>query len=516
MEIYYDDGNATGYTVTTPNYTKQYVYTYDDSGRIVSYGSVKDGALNPDDCSYYHYDSKGQLVRADENVKDSRSNGTEIYEYDNRGNLNKINYCNYTSADLTANPYSHTEIDYSGENNVWTDAIETAWDYDFRFLYDENGNIIRFEDVNFNWTNGRQLSSIIYDDSEESLVSYTYDDNGIRTSRTFGDTTTYFTTIDGTITSQYELDENGNVINLIEFLYDSNNDIQGFTYENKTYFYIKNIQGDVINIADSEGNVLVDYYYHTWGYVEYDDNSDIGLGAINPIRYKGYYYDEVGLYYLQSRYYMPEWYRFINSDLPTIAQEHKDEPNGLNLFAYCCNDPVNNSDPTGYYNGYNAMNYAIKYYKIPNPKYHYYNHGDCANFVSQCLYAGGLKMNSKWHSYLKKLKWDVTESWRLVAKLYTYLVNTKQYKKTKITTFKNMKLLAQRYCCKIGDVVLFVHKNGTVFHATLLTNIIYNKKNYKLVDDVLYTAHTVSQKNQSYNYFFKNYSGDYVYVISIK
>ena len=55
------------------------------------------------------------------------------------------------------------------------------------------------------------------------------------------------------------------------------------------------------------------------------------------------------VYYLQSRYYNPQWGRFLNADLPEIAQQSKDEINGLNLFAYCCNDPVNNSDPTGFF-----------------------------------------------------------------------------------------------------------------------------------------------------------------------
>ena len=66
----------------------------------------------------------------------------------------------------------------------------------------------------------------------------------------------------------------------------------------------------------------------------------------NPIRYRGYYYDtETGLYYLNARYYSPEWHRFISPD----ATEYIDPetPNGLNLYAYCNNDPVNYADPSG-------------------------------------------------------------------------------------------------------------------------------------------------------------------------
>lgn len=64
--------------------------------------------------------------------------------------------------------------------------------------------------------------------------------------------------------------------------------------------------------------------------------------------YKGYYRDEESnYYYLQSRYYIADWCRFINADLPEYAQLQKDEPTGINLFAYCCNDPVNNLDQNG-------------------------------------------------------------------------------------------------------------------------------------------------------------------------
>ena len=66
----------------------------------------------------------------------------------------------------------------------------------------------------------------------------------------------------------------------------------------------------------------------------------------NPIRYRGYYYDlETGLYYLNSRYYDPETGRFLNQDL--ISYLDPETVNGLNLYAYCGNDPVNYVDPDG-------------------------------------------------------------------------------------------------------------------------------------------------------------------------
>ena len=106
------------------------------------------------------------------------------------------------------------------------------------------------------------------------------------------------------------------------------------------------MQGDVIAIYDANGNKQVEYAYDAWGNCEvvYADNDKIAYA--NPIRYRGYYYDkDTKLYYLNARYYSPEWRRFISPD----AAEYIDPemPNGLNLYAYCYNDPVNYADPSG-------------------------------------------------------------------------------------------------------------------------------------------------------------------------
>ena len=71
-----------------------------------------------------------------------------------------------------------------------------------------------------------------------------------------------------------------------------------------------------------------------------------GIGALNPIRYRGYYWDgEVKLYYLNARYYDPEVGRFISQD--SIKYLAPETLNGINLFAYCLNNPVMETDPQG-------------------------------------------------------------------------------------------------------------------------------------------------------------------------
>ena len=114
---------------------------------------------------------------------------------------------------------------------------------------------------------------------------------------------------------------------------------------NHFYYYLYNLQGDVIALADaSTGKLVVTYTYDAWGkLMELKDTTANSVGTLNPFRYKGYYYDtETGLYYLNSRYYDAETGRFINAD-----GQLNSGVLGYNMFAYCENNAVNGSDPDG-------------------------------------------------------------------------------------------------------------------------------------------------------------------------
>ena len=186
-------------------------------------------------------------------------------------------------------------------------------------------------------------------------ITYTYNEDGIRTSKTVdGITTKYY--LDGT-----RLIEQSNGTDTLHFNYDRNGEAIGFThyylstgYDDPTmceYIYVKNAQGDVVGIYNSLGDLKVSYTYDPWGKllsVESDfDQYERDISLLNPFRYRGYYYDdETGLYYLQSRYYDPEVVRFINADDVDFLGATKTLLS-YNAFAYCENDPVKAKDENG-------------------------------------------------------------------------------------------------------------------------------------------------------------------------
>ena len=131
---------------------------------------------------------------------------------------------------------------------------------------------------------------------------------------------------------------------LIKFYYDATGAC-GFNYNTKDYYYLKNIQGDILKIYDDSGILYAEYSYDAWGKCTIKSNVS-NIATINPFRYRGYYLDdETGLYYLNARYYDSEIGRFISPDSTEYLSP--ETINGLNIYAYCGNNPVNRYDLNG-------------------------------------------------------------------------------------------------------------------------------------------------------------------------
>ena len=126
------------------------------------------------------------------------------------------------------------------------------------------------------------------------------------------------------------------------FFYDNTGKPYAMQINGTTYYYVTNLQGDVMGLVDTSGNSVASYTYDPYGKVLTATGT---LAEKNPLRYRGYYYDsESSLYYLQSRYYDPATRRFINADSYAGTGQGM---LGYNMFAYCNNNPLLKLDSEG-------------------------------------------------------------------------------------------------------------------------------------------------------------------------
>ncbi len=225
----------------------------------------------------------------------------------------------------------------TGQVRTWKSGSTT-----YTYAYDARGNITSVSD-------GQSTTTYAYD-SFDQLVrennqaagktwTYAYDADGLRITKT----------VNGTTYNYHYLGDQLVVLtwggNKLHFTYDSTGPLS-VNCNGTEYFYVKNAQGDVTGLVTTSGTRVVTYTYDAWGNPLTTTGSLAAtLGAQNPLRYRGYVYDTgTGLYYLQSRYYNPGWGRFINADNQVSAGS---DLIGMNLFAYCENNPCNYADPTG-------------------------------------------------------------------------------------------------------------------------------------------------------------------------
>lgn len=347
------------------------VYTYDDSGNI----TLVENASGTD-LYKYTYDVQQQITAEYNFVLGTAT----TYTYDDFGNiLTKTPYTEVTSEDLTTATIGETKS-YTYDT-TWTDKLTSFGGESI--VYDEIGNPTTYRGATLTW-DGRQLMAYSKDGTN---ISYQYDADGLRTKQLIYDG-------EGRISVEINyLWDNGQIVGYTSTLYDYSaetgttsksfdvkvhydeaSEPYAVTLDGETYYYIRNAVGDVKGLINADTGEYV-YALHTsaYGVLEFaEPDLSFNTSSIIPDQmeailntmvkailqiclclpsantYKGYSFDVfTGLYYLQSRYYDPEVGRFINADdVDYLGASGK--PISYNLFAYCENNPVNNSDPSGY------------------------------------------------------------------------------------------------------------------------------------------------------------------------
>ena len=372
---YDTDGSLAERTVPGNHMTNTYTYDYqnhltamenrtESSGVISRYSSEylangqkaketsdvtgRDGKKSTKTAAYT-YDLLGRII------KETRTGSKDItYTYDSNNNRKTMTAGNKVTA------YKYNKND----ELLRTDTLNTDTEKDTVVIYknDRNGNqlatVNRYEipeekkgkpyiDIDVTLGSNRLNKNVVsHYNAENQLVrtltknykvSFTYDAEGLRTSKTVnGEKTVYVWDGDQLV---LELKADGKV----KKRYVRGNDLVFADKGNgtKRQYYVTDPHGNVVQLTDGEGKVIKTYEYDSFGNeVKPEEKDD------NPFRYCGQYYDkETGEVYLRARYYQPAKGRFLTRDTYTGEE---DEPESLHLYAYCGNDGVNQVDPSGH------------------------------------------------------------------------------------------------------------------------------------------------------------------------
>ncbi len=305
-------GNTTEYTVDDETSRNEAIvdrlgnktaFEYDSSGRTtkVTSKNANDEALANVSYSYDAFDNLKEIVRGDgmkyalaydpfHNLKsigiDGKTDPLVTYGYKKgTGRLKSVTYANGNVMYATYNSIGQMV----GEE--WKDIADGNTIAKYKYSYDGNGNIVRSVDI---------LANKEY--------NYTYE----------------FGRIVRATEADVSLNGNGfavskDIVNTIRYAYDGEGQLTKKT------------------IISASGDTVVVHI----------DNADCNIAHINPFRYRGYFFDnEIGLYYLQSRYYNPITGRFVNADGVGYLLIYR-SISAMNLYSYCYNDVIIRIDRNG-------------------------------------------------------------------------------------------------------------------------------------------------------------------------
>lgn len=488
---------------------ESYVYSYDKNSNIIEKTQVNNYPQKDEEkvneTKHYTYDSLGRLektVTTDHRKEDSKQ--TVIYTYDKAGNRL------VEDKGDTKTTYDYNGLDQVTTSTTWKDG--TAQE-NKQYAYDKNGNEIgqtnskTGEILYRTYDAENRLTEVsVNKDGKNAIVQQNhYNGDGQRIQRVEGEQTTNYYYQDGVVsyttdgkgeqTSQDLLGTDGNIIGT-----------QRYTGNDPAYYvYNKDVQGSTTNLLKEDGKADVSYRYEDFG-----ETTSVGENTSgNETCYTGGRYDETtGLYYLNARYYNPEDGRFLSED---TYRGELNKPDTQHLYVYCKDNPINYVDPSGHkYSPSKAANYAYKWGMKFNPQYaNHTGQGDCTNFVSQCVHAGGKSMKkplflfyrrrisrttSYWYSikrqeyhgnYGPPTYWKESSSWTAVKDFYTY------WKKhgAKIIFCSSKKILQRK--AKKGDVVQLRERKNGWHHSIIISR--GSKGKWK------YAGHSNKHKAKSIN-----------------
>ena len=340
---YYDSNRGENFTTTKIKEETigkdTYKYEYDTNGNITDiYKKVNNDWQR---LYLYEYDEFNQLITSCDYINQKQYR----YDYDEAGNI-----LTETVSRIGAHGqlYDSRVNTYGYDDSNWGDKL-TSYNGE-TITYDEIGNPLSYRDgMEMTWLNGRKLTTL---QSGNDSISYKYDSNGVRTSKTVNGVEYTYEYLNGKLMHETRGEK------VFDYCYDANGQLYAVSYKANsstnavTYYYAHNWRGDITSIYDGEGNMVAKYEYDAWGNVltvTNSNNSEITdpnhIANLNPFRYRSYYYDsESGLYYLMSRYYDPVTHRFVNAD---GYFQSGDNILDTNMNAYCRNNPIMNLDFTG-------------------------------------------------------------------------------------------------------------------------------------------------------------------------
>lgn len=294
--------------------TREYTYTYDSFNRLVGEVNPQFGKLD------YIYDDISGMVK--EVNKDGANIKTFTYDDGRLININKYGIVKEIKYDYHGNICNNENgtITYNARNLMesyeFNDHAESpSYTHSYRGYYSYNYQGIRYKKKAIEEVTG--MSPII--------KNISYHLNG------------------STILGEDWADNNGNINTRIRYFYDAE-EICGLRYDGYNFTLIKDSLGNISKVM-YKGKIIGEYLYDAWGNCEINEISianerDRFVLYNNPFRYKGYYYDsESGLYYCQTRYYDPNLCIWLTPD--SIEYLTPKVNNGVNLYCYCNNNPVN-------------------------------------------------------------------------------------------------------------------------------------------------------------------------------